>query len=90
MDVNDVFNVTVIVCEDGGYDVIVEPKDDMKVVVCDNEYDKVTMKVRDVALPRVGSRRKIGGHLVKVNDIEVDSAGHVFIISDSGEKLPWA
>lgn len=90
MNINDVFDCGVTPNDDGGYDVTLATRDGMKVVVCDNGYDEVTLKVRDVIFPKIGSRRTIGGRLVKVKDIEIDSAGHVFVVSDIGEKLPWA
>lgn len=90
MDITDVFDCAVTPNGDGGYDVTLAVLDDMKVVVCDNGYDEVTLKVRDVIFPKIGSRRTIGGRLVKVSDIKIDSAGHVFVVSDTGEKIPWA
>lgn len=90
MDINEVFKCNVTPNDDGGYDVTLAVRNGMKVVVCDNGYDEVTLKVRDVIFPKIGSRRTIGGRLVKVKDIEIDSAGHVFVVSDIGEKLPWA
>lgn len=90
MDINEIFEVEVTATDDNGYDVVLRTRDDMKVVVCDNKYDSVTMRVRDVMLPKIGSRRTIGGRLVKVKDIDIDAAGHVFVIADTGEKYPWA
>lgn len=90
MDINEIFDAEIVETDDNGYDVVLKPKDDMKVVVCEKGYDKVTMMVRDVVLPKIGSRRTIGGRLVKVKDIEIDSTGHIFVIADTGDKYPWA
>lgn len=89
MDISDVLDCKVVPC-DSGYDITLGTMDDMKFVVCENGYDEVVLKVRDVVLPKIGSRLTIGGRLVKVNDIEIDSAGHIFVMSDTCEKFPWA
>ncbi len=90
MDFNELFDATIVKVDNDCYDVTLKVRSGLKVAVCNNGYDEVTMKVRDVIFPKIGSRVMIGGNLYKVKDIDIDANGNIFIIADTGEKVPWA
>lgn len=89
MDINELFEF-VPKKVDNGYDIIVKPKGGMKIVVCRNGYDEMTVKLRDVIFPKVGSSRTIAGRLEKVKDIDIDGDGNIFVVNEFDIKIPWA
>ena len=89
MDINELFDFSPREV-DGGYDVTVRPRNGMKVVVCSNGYDEMTMKLRDVVFPRIGSRTMVGGNVEKVRDVVIDDGGNIFVVNEAGLKIPWA
>lgn len=82
---------TISVTDDGDdYIADIALTDGWCVVVCENNMDSVTMRIKRVDLPKVGSRRTVDGRLVKINAVECDSAGHVTIVGDDGNRYPWS
>lgn len=96
MDINGNFTLgKVEVVEDGeGYVVELTFEDGWHVVYCDSHDNGVTLKVRDVILPRIGQRVTVGNgpesRVVKVARREYDSNGHIFVVDDIGDKYRWA
>ena len=96
MDINDISMLgKVKLNEDGdGYEVEFTLEDGWHVVFCDSHDDGVTMKIRNVILPRIGQRVTVGNgperRVVKVNRREYDSNGHIFVVDDIGDKYRWA
>lgn len=88
MGIEELFDVTITEVDDG-YDVDLVPKDHV-VAVIENGYHNLSLKLRDAVLPRIGSRVKVGSKLVKVNDVSIDEAGHIFVLTDTGEQVRWA
>ena len=89
MGIEEIFDVTVTEMNEGEYDVELVPKEHV-VVVTEAGYHRVVLKLRDAVLPRIGAREKVGGKLVKVEGITIDDAGHVFVLTDTGEQVRWA
>ena len=90
MDLNELFDLSVDKVGDGCYDVTLRVRNGLKAVVCDNGYDEVTLKLREVIFPKIGSRVTVDGRLVKVKNIVIDSNGNIFIVTDTDEKVRWA
>lgn len=96
MDANGIFPLgNLEVSEDGdGYGVELTLEEGWHVVFCDSHDDGVTLKIRDVILPRIGQRVTVGNgpqkRVVKVKRREYDSNGHVFVVDDVGDKYRWA
>ena len=93
MDILELFNFVVTESDDG-YEVVMAPRGGLSIVVCDNHIDSVTMRVRDVDLPRIGQRVSVGEgpaqRNAKVEKIEFDESGTVSIIDDMGNRHKWA
>ena len=93
MDISELFNFAVTESDDG-YEVVMTPRGGLSIVVCDNHVDSVTMKVRDVEIPRIGQRVSVGERPAqrnaKVEKVEFDENGIVSIIDDMGNKHKWA
>ena len=85
MDFNQLFHRD-IQHNDGVYEVTLAPKEGYCIVTCENKYDEMTLRVRKLDLPRIGSRKTINGKNVKVTDIETDEDAHVWVLGDGGLK----
>lgn len=81
------FDVTEV---DGGYDVEIAVRE-YHIAYFDSHDNGVSLKLRDVSLPAIGSRQMLNGRAIKVKSREFDASGHVFVVDEStGEKLRWA
>lgn len=81
------FDITEV---DGGYDIEGAVRE-YHIAYFEAHDNGFTLKLRETALPSIGSRQMVGGRAVKVKSREFDSSGHVFIVDEStGEKLRWA
>ena len=91
--IDDVVSINVVEVGDG-YVAEVTLADGWCVAFCDNHVDGVTLKVRNVALPKVGQFVTVGSgpeqRTVKVKRREFDSNGHVFAVDEMGHKYRWA
>ena len=78
------FDVTEV---DGGYDVELAAKGYL-IVYSEVHDGGVSLKLRDISLPRIGSHKMIDGKAIKVKSIEGDKSGRVFVVDEStGDKL---
>jgi len=75
---------------EGGWDVTVSCADGMHVAWSNAHDGGVDLKLRDVALPAMGSRVKVDGRLVKVTDRKFDEGGHSWVMGDDGIWVSWA
>lgn len=84
MDINELFDFTIEEV-DGGYDVNLKTKD--MVMAVDGDFENLTIRMRNVELPKVGSRKMIDGKLTKVSKIEVDGDAKFSVIDENGHRI---